>query len=98
MPMELTVENLKKAYLETLKSTGIGAVESNSDGVLAEKVKKAIPLEKQDTYPEVLLEAAKRICTREPYGWIVRDELPSIDDNTSFQMLFDDWLSRMVND
>lgn len=98
MARELNEPNLKEAYFKMLGSTGIGKAESpNREELLGEKVKKAVPKSMCDTYPTRLLQSALEICTKDPYNWVVHNQKPDIDDKSTFQSLWDNWLIHIVN-
>jgi len=96
MSLEFTEESLKKAFCDSLACTGIGAARANCDALMSELVKKVVPLEKQEAFPEELQICATRVCTSEPYGWRVMQRPPVINDASTFQNLFDAWFTRVV--
>lgn len=96
MAKELNGANALEAYCGVIACTGVGAAASNCSVVLPKIIKVTVPQEEHDTYPERLLECAKQICAGEPYGWSVEDKTPSVEDDTTFQDLFDEWFKEIV--
>lgn len=96
MPKELNEANAKEAFLKVVESTGIGAAASNPDGLMAEKVKVAVPQDMHDGYPARLLASANNVCTNEPYGWRVTQQEPNIENSTIFSDLYLDWFQDIV--
>jgi hypothetical protein len=96
MALDLTEENLKKAYCASLLCTGIGAAASQCDSVMPQIVKKVVPQIMQDDFPTRLLVCATKVCSGEPYGWRVVQSVPTLGDTTTFQQLFDEWFKTIV--
>ncbi len=88
---------MKEAYCKVIASTGIGAAEDNCDEIFPKLIKVVVPQPMHDDYPAKLLASATEICANEPYSWVVKKEEPTIDENTTFQSLWSDWLARIVH-
>ncbi len=97
MSRELTEENLKEAYSKALGKVGIGAAQHDCDALMEKTVLVVVPQDMHDDFPERLLEAVTTVCTDEPYDWVVVDSEPEIKENTTFEDLFNDWFTFVIN-
>ena len=98
MKLELNEENAKRAFSEVIAATGIGCAAQDCDALLPEKVLVRVPQDMHADYPGRLLASATRICSRDPYGWSVEDQEPTIDACTTFQSLRDLWFLKIIYD
>ena len=96
MAMTLNEENLKKAYFKVIECTGIGAAVHDAETLLPENVLKTVPQSMHEDYVARLLGCAINICANEPYEWTVKNEDPAIDENTTFQSLWDNWITEII--
>lgn len=96
MPRELNEENLKEAYCKVLVCTAIGAADDNCDEVLPKLVKVVVPELMHEDYPARLLACANQVCSNEPYGWIVDQNEPEINDDTTFLVLYKGWFKEIM--
>lgn len=96
MPREVNEKNLKEAFCKAIAKTGVGAAENDCDKVISELVNVTVPEFMHRDYPVKLKAAVVFICTSEPYGWTVNDETPTIDDDTTFGSLYEDWLKKII--
>jgi hypothetical protein len=98
MGRELNEQNAKEAYCTVLAATGIGGAVNNCDDVLPQIVWVVVPADMHEDYPARLLAAAIQICTDEPYEWTVENVEPEIDEESSFQSVYDEWFTLILYD
>ena len=95
MSTPLNEENLKQAFYKVLQCTGIGGADAQ---MLSKRVWVVVPEDMHDDYPARLLGCANHVCATDPYDWTVENTEPEIGEETTFQSLYDDWLSEIVYD
>ena len=98
MGLELNEKNLTEAYCKALACTAIGAAVNHCDDLLPKTVLVVVPEEMHDDYPARLLACAIRICNKDPYRWSVENIEPTIDADTTFQSLWNDWFITIIYD
>ena len=96
--MTLNEANLKKAYFEVIACTGIGAAVNDGEALLVEKCfSDGTRSDATRIFPHRLLGCAIQVCASEPYLWTVQNIEPTIDQDTTFQSLWDHWIIEIVN-
>lgn len=94
--MTLDEANLKESYFKVLASTGIGAAVNNGELLLPKQVMVIVPESMHNDYPARLLGSAIQICANEPYLWTVKNIEPQVDQDTTFQTLWDQWMIEII--
>ena len=98
MGLDLNEENAKDAYCRVLAATGIGAAVNDCDDILPQIVWVVVPADMHEDYPARLLAAAIQICTDEPYEWTVEDTEPEIDEESTFESVWEEWFTQILYD
>ncbi len=96
MGLELNEKNAKEAYCNALACTAIGAAVNHCEDVLPKTVLLVVPERMHDDYPARLLACAIDIGTNDPYRWSVENKEPTIDAETTFQSLWNDWFITIL--
>jgi len=97
MPDEISEEKLKSAFFRTLVHLGLTIFETEYEKYFSNKILLTVPLEKQKQFPRKLRQSAVYICTRSPYQWRVDDSTPQINDNTTFEDLYNQWFKTIIS-
>ena len=96
MAMTLNEANLKKAYFKVIECTGFGAAAKDGETLLPKNVLVTVPESMHEDYAAKLLGCAIKVCANEPYEWTVKNEEPAIDKDTTFQSLWDNWITEII--
>jgi hypothetical protein len=97
MSLAFTEESLKKAFCDTVACTNIGAATQGPDALFPKLVKVVVPLDMHDGYSTRLLGSANQICGNDPYGWNVDQLEPTVGDDTTFEMLYENWFKGIIS-
>jgi hypothetical protein len=97
MSLTYSEENLKKAFADTIAGTNIGAATQGPDALFPKLVKVVVPLDMHDGYPSRLLGSANQICCKDPYGWSIDQREPTVADDTTFEMLYENWFKVIIS-
>ena len=96
MAMTLNKANLKEAYFKVIECTGFGAAAKDGEALLPKNILVTVPKSMHEDYASRLLGCTINVCANEPYEWTVKNEEPTIDEDTTFQSLWDNWITEII--
>ncbi len=91
---EFNDDNIKSAYLKTLKSVWDNF--DNIENIFSEKVLEKIPADLHWELPNVLYLKTKEICSDAHQNWKVKYVIPEINENTTFEDLYEKWFKNLL--
>jgi len=96
MAREINEENAREAICRVLSCIGIGAAEENCEEMFERNTLVAVPAAMHNDLPDRLLGCAVNVCTDEPFEWTVEQTAPEIDEETTFEHLYQDWFVQII--
>jgi len=97
MAMTLNEDNLKEAYFKVIKCSGFGAAEKEGEALFPKKVLVSIPEAMHEDIAARFLGCVTRVCVNTPYNWTVENNEPTVDEDTTFKSLWDDWFAEIIS-